>query len=136
MYKNLLRPRFHIGKLLNGFTFSRPFSSSKNLCHAMDLKWRRVPFNGISTDLEQLPQDTASREFSKILKGLVLNDRTGEALLVQDKKKCNLFLIVSQYTIGTTRKSFWKFPGGLSEEGENIGTTAEREIFEETGVKS
>ncbi|KAK3700429.1 hypothetical protein QZH41_015293, partial [Actinostola sp. cb2023] len=93
----------------------------------MDLKWRRVPFNGISTDLEQLPQDTASREFSKILKGLVLNDRTGEALLVQDKKK---------YTIGTTRKSFWKFPGGLSEEGENIGTTAEREIFEETGVKS
>uniref|UniRef100_A0A8C1X9P9 Nucleoside diphosphate-linked moiety X motif 6 n=1 Tax=Cyprinus carpio TaxID=7962 RepID=A0A8C1X9P9_CYPCA len=30
----------------------------------------------------------------------------------------------------------WKFPGGLSDLGENIGETAVREVFEETGVRS
>ncbi|XP_005666946.1 nucleoside diphosphate-linked moiety X motif 6 isoform X4 [Sus scrofa] len=30
----------------------------------------------------------------------------------------------------------WKFPGGLSEPGEDIGDTAVREVFEETGIKS
>ncbi|KAH0615966.1 hypothetical protein JD844_026648 [Phrynosoma platyrhinos] len=30
----------------------------------------------------------------------------------------------------------WKFPGGLSEPGEDIGNTAIREVFEETGIKS
>ncbi|XP_036097283.1 nucleoside diphosphate-linked moiety X motif 6 isoform X1 [Molossus molossus] len=30
----------------------------------------------------------------------------------------------------------WKFPGGLSEPGEDIGDTAVREVFEETGVRS
>uniref|UniRef100_A0A665VVZ2 Nucleoside diphosphate-linked moiety X motif 6 n=1 Tax=Echeneis naucrates TaxID=173247 RepID=A0A665VVZ2_ECHNA len=30
----------------------------------------------------------------------------------------------------------WKFPGGLSDPGENIGATAVREVLEETGVRS
>ncbi|XP_070330986.1 nucleoside diphosphate-linked moiety X motif 6 isoform X4 [Odocoileus virginianus] len=33
-------------------------------------------------------------------------------------------------------KNMWKFPGGLSEPGEDIGDTAVREVFEETGIKS
>uniref|UniRef100_A0A8C0RTM9 Nucleoside diphosphate-linked moiety X motif 6 n=2 Tax=Canis lupus familiaris TaxID=9615 RepID=A0A8C0RTM9_CANLF len=33
-------------------------------------------------------------------------------------------------------KNIWKFPGGLSEPGEDIGDTAVREVFEETGIKS
>ncbi|PWA18784.1 hypothetical protein CCH79_00005581 [Gambusia affinis] len=33
-------------------------------------------------------------------------------------------------------KNAWKFPGGLSDPGENIGSTAVREVFEETGVRS
>ncbi|CAD7688774.1 unnamed protein product [Nyctereutes procyonoides] len=33
-------------------------------------------------------------------------------------------------------KNIWKFPGGLSEPGEDIGDTAFREVFEETGIKS
>ncbi|XP_050928517.1 nucleoside diphosphate-linked moiety X motif 6 isoform X4 [Lates calcarifer] len=33
-------------------------------------------------------------------------------------------------------KNAWKFPGGLSDPGENIGATAVREVFEETGVRS
>ncbi len=34
------------------------------------------------------------------------------------------------------KKKVWKFPGGLANVGEDIGTAAEREIMEETGVKS
>ena len=30
----------------------------------------------------------------------------------------------------------WKFPGGLGEPGEDVGDTAVREVFEETGVKT
>ncbi|XP_062902604.1 nucleoside diphosphate-linked moiety X motif 6 isoform X3 [Mobula hypostoma] len=30
----------------------------------------------------------------------------------------------------------WKFPGGLSDLGEDIGDTAVREVFEETGIRS
>ncbi|XP_048858580.1 nucleoside diphosphate-linked moiety X motif 6 isoform X2 [Brienomyrus brachyistius] len=33
-------------------------------------------------------------------------------------------------------KNAWKFPGGLSNLGENIGATAVREVFEETGIRS
>nr|XP_025729931.1 nucleoside diphosphate-linked moiety X motif 6 isoform X2 [Callorhinus ursinus] len=38
--------------------------------------------------------------------------------------------------IGHQLKNMWKFPGGLSEPGEDIGDTAVREVFEETGIKS
>ncbi|KAJ6668785.1 hypothetical protein lerEdw1_012269 [Lerista edwardsae] len=53
--------------------------------------------------------------------GAVLDANTGKVLVVQDRNK-------------TT--NVWKFPGGLSEPGEDIGQTAVREVFEETGVKS
>ncbi|XP_062992330.1 nucleoside diphosphate-linked moiety X motif 6 isoform X1 [Elgaria multicarinata webbii] len=53
--------------------------------------------------------------------GAVLDVQTGKVLVVQDRNK-------------TTNA--WKFPGGLSEPGEDIGNTAVREIFEETGIKS
>uniref|UniRef100_H0YUW5 Nucleoside diphosphate-linked moiety X motif 6 n=1 Tax=Taeniopygia guttata TaxID=59729 RepID=H0YUW5_TAEGU len=53
--------------------------------------------------------------------GAVLDERTGKVLVVQDRNK----------TINA-----WKFPGGLSNPGEDIGDTAVREVFEETGIKS
>ncbi|XP_008419365.1 nucleoside diphosphate-linked moiety X motif 6 [Poecilia reticulata] len=53
--------------------------------------------------------------------GAVLDESTGKVLVVQDKNKT---------------KNTWKFPGGLSDPGENIGSTAVREVFEETGVRS
>ncbi|XP_046875805.1 nucleoside diphosphate-linked moiety X motif 6 [Hypomesus transpacificus] len=53
--------------------------------------------------------------------GAVVDESNGKVLVVQDKNKT---------------KNAWKFPGGLSEPGENIGTTAVREVFEETGVHS
>ncbi|XP_053259446.1 nucleoside diphosphate-linked moiety X motif 6 isoform X1 [Podarcis raffonei] len=53
--------------------------------------------------------------------GAVLDVHTGKILVVQDRNK--------------TRNA-WKFPGGLSEPGEDIGNTAVREVFEETGIKS
>ncbi|KAJ3588251.1 hypothetical protein NHX12_011845 [Muraenolepis orangiensis] len=53
--------------------------------------------------------------------GAVLDESNGKVLVVQDKNK--------------TRNA-WKFPGGLSELGENIGCTAVREVQEETGVRS
>lgn len=53
--------------------------------------------------------------------GAVFDDSTRKVLVVQDRNKL---------------KNVWKFPGGLSEPGEDIGDTAVREVFEETGVKS
>nr|XP_020449726.1 nucleoside diphosphate-linked moiety X motif 6 [Monopterus albus] len=53
--------------------------------------------------------------------GAVVDESTGKVLVVQDRNKT---------------KNAWKFPGGLSEPGENIGATAIREVFEETGVRS
>ncbi|KAM4555537.1 nucleoside diphosphate-linked moiety X motif 6 [Odontesthes bonariensis] len=53
--------------------------------------------------------------------GAVVDESNGKVLAVQDKNKT---------------KNAWKFPGGLSDPGENIGATAVREVFEETGVRS
>ncbi|XP_061690130.1 nucleoside diphosphate-linked moiety X motif 6 isoform X2 [Syngnathoides biaculeatus] len=53
--------------------------------------------------------------------GAVVDESNGKVLVVQDKNK--------------TRNT-WKFPGGLSDPGENIGATAVREVLEETGVRS
>ncbi|XP_054419407.1 nucleoside diphosphate-linked moiety X motif 6 [Pteronotus mesoamericanus] len=53
--------------------------------------------------------------------GAVFDENTGKILVVQDRNKL---------------KNMWKFPGGLSEPGEDIGDTAVREVFEETGVRS
>ncbi|XP_044218971.1 nucleoside diphosphate-linked moiety X motif 6 [Thunnus albacares] len=53
--------------------------------------------------------------------GAVVDESNGKVLVVQDKNKT---------------KNAWKFPGGLSDPGENIGATAVREVFEETGVHS
>ncbi|KAF7228661.1 nucleoside diphosphate-linked moiety X motif 6 isoform X1 [Nothobranchius furzeri] len=53
--------------------------------------------------------------------GAVVDESSGKVLVVQDKNKT---------------KNAWKFPGGLSDPGENIGATAVREVFEETGIRS
>ncbi|XP_068960970.1 nucleoside diphosphate-linked moiety X motif 6 isoform X2 [Petaurus breviceps papuanus] len=53
--------------------------------------------------------------------GAVFDEDTGKVLVVQDRHKM---------------KNAWKFPGGLSEPGEDIGDTAIREVLEETGIKS
>ncbi|XP_067898702.1 nucleoside diphosphate-linked moiety X motif 6 isoform X1 [Heterodontus francisci] len=53
--------------------------------------------------------------------GAVLDEATRKVLVVQDKNKT---------------KNAWKFPGGLSNLGEDIGETAVREVFEETGIRS
>jgi len=44
--------------------------------------------------------------------GMVLNEKTSEVLVVQDKHMVK---------VGQTKKAVWKFPGGLSDEGESIG---------------
>ncbi|XP_034546236.1 nucleoside diphosphate-linked moiety X motif 6 [Notolabrus celidotus] len=53
--------------------------------------------------------------------GAVVDESNGKVLVVQDRNKT---------------KNAWKFPGGLSDPGENIGATAVREVYEETGVRS
>nr|XP_020863924.1 nucleoside diphosphate-linked moiety X motif 6 isoform X2 [Phascolarctos cinereus] len=55
------------------------------------------------------------------MQGAVFDEDTGKVLVVQDRNKM---------------KNAWKFPGGLSEPGEDIGDTAIREVLEETGIKS
>uniref|UniRef100_A0A3B5QWT2 Nucleoside diphosphate-linked moiety X motif 6 n=1 Tax=Xiphophorus maculatus TaxID=8083 RepID=A0A3B5QWT2_XIPMA len=80
-------------------------------------------FGGVTVNLAEvgLPVDISEDAFSRLLKGAVLDESTGKVLVVQDKNKT---------------KNAWKFPGGLSDPGENIGSTAVREVFEETGVRS
>uniref|UniRef100_A0A2C9KIL1 Nucleoside diphosphate-linked moiety X motif 6 n=1 Tax=Biomphalaria glabrata TaxID=6526 RepID=A0A2C9KIL1_BIOGL len=53
--------------------------------------------------------------------GMAVRDDTKEVLVVKDKNR---------------PFQLWKFPGGLSDLGEDIAATAEREVFEETGVKT
>ncbi|KAF7653631.1 hypothetical protein LDENG_00080650 [Lucifuga dentata] len=53
--------------------------------------------------------------------GAVVDESNGKVLVVQDRNKT---------------KNAWKFPGGLSDPGENISATAVREVYEETGVRS
>ncbi|XP_072291113.1 nucleoside diphosphate-linked moiety X motif 6 [Eucyclogobius newberryi] len=53
--------------------------------------------------------------------GAVVDESNGNVLVVQDRNKT---------------KNAWKFPGGLSDPGEDIGATAVREVLEETGVRS
>ncbi|KAM9378295.1 nucleoside diphosphate-linked moiety X motif 6 [Phaethornis superciliosus] len=53
--------------------------------------------------------------------GAVLDESTGKVLVIQDKNR----------TLNA-----WKFPGGLANPGEDIGDTAVREVFEETGIMS
>lgn len=45
-------------------------------------------------------------------------------------------VLVVQEKYKVLDKRIWKYPGGFSNQGEDISTTAEREVFEETGVKA
>uniref|UniRef100_A0A8C6KND3 Nucleoside diphosphate-linked moiety X motif 6 n=1 Tax=Nothobranchius furzeri TaxID=105023 RepID=A0A8C6KND3_NOTFU len=80
-------------------------------------------FGGVTVDLAEvgLPADISEDAFSRLLRGAVVDESSGKVLVVQDKNKT---------------KNAWKFPGGLSDPGENIGATAVREVFEETGIRS
>ena len=51
---------------------------------------------------------------------------------VMDKNK-NLLLIKEKYYAGEQR---WKFPGGYAQKGEDFSQTAERELFQETGIQT
>ncbi|XP_046556973.1 nucleoside diphosphate-linked moiety X motif 6-like [Haliotis rubra] len=53
--------------------------------------------------------------------GFVVREDLQQVLVIKDKN---------------SKFNLWKFPGGLSDLGEDIGDTAVREVFEETGVKS
>lgn len=56
----------------------------------------------------------------------------GVAGLVIDSED-RVLVIQEKYTIKGMRP--WKFPGGTADKGEDIGKTAEREVFEETGIR-
>jgi len=53
--------------------------------------------------------------------------------VVNDKKQ--ILVIREKYNIDS-RPSQWKLPGGLADKGEELGQTAQREVFEETGVQT
>ncbi|XP_067898711.1 nucleoside diphosphate-linked moiety X motif 6 isoform X2 [Heterodontus francisci] len=80
-------------------------------------------FRAVTVHLEakHFPPELDQSTFQKLLHGAVLDEATRKVLVVQDKNKT---------------KNAWKFPGGLSNLGEDIGETAVREVFEETGIRS
>lgn len=45
-------------------------------------------------------------------------------------------VLVIQEKYDVRGMKLWKFPGGVGVQGEEIGQTAEREVFEETGIKA
>ncbi|XP_032223220.2 nucleoside diphosphate-linked moiety X motif 6 isoform X2 [Nematostella vectensis] len=97
----------------HGFTYHHAEGN-----HAMLLKW--LPDN-----VECKVPPYASHQIG--VAGIVVNEEENKVLVVQDRQK---------YKMGVLKKPIWKFPGGLSDEGEDIGHTAVREVFEETGIKS
>ncbi|XP_039397945.1 nucleoside diphosphate-linked moiety X motif 6 [Mauremys reevesii] len=102
----ILQSKFIATAALQGFTFHHAESDSSTLTLWLGEGHSRLP--GYAT--HQLG-----------VAGAALDVDTGKVLVVQDKNK-------------TTNA--WKFPGGLSDPGEDIGNTAVREVFEETGIKS
>lgn len=53
--------------------------------------------------------------------------------LVVDSKD-RVLVVQEKYKVLAERK--WKFPGGFSNQGEDISATAEREVQEETGIRA
>nr|XP_056711483.1 nucleoside diphosphate-linked moiety X motif 6 [Euleptes europaea] len=102
----ILQSRFIAAAAEQGFTFHHAESDSATLT-----LW-------LGEGLSKLPH-YATHQLG--VAGAVLDVNSGKVLVVQDRNK-------------TT--NVWKFPGGLSEPGEDIGNTAIREVFEETGIKS
>ncbi|XP_060102801.1 nucleoside diphosphate-linked moiety X motif 6 [Heteronotia binoei] len=102
----ILQSKFITAAAEQGFTFHHAVSDSATLT-----LW-------LGEGLSKLPH-YATHQLG--VAGAVLDVNTGKVLVVQDRNK-------------TT--NLWKFPGGLSEPGEDIGNTAIREVFEETGIKS
>ncbi|XP_048365300.1 nucleoside diphosphate-linked moiety X motif 6 [Sphaerodactylus townsendi] len=102
----ILQSRFIAVAAEQGFTFHHAESDSATLT-----LWLGEGFN-------KLPH-YATHQLG--VAGAVLDVNAGKVLVVQDQNK-------------TT--NVWKFPGGLSEPGEDIGNTAIREVFEETGIKA
>ncbi|XP_055895275.1 nucleoside diphosphate-linked moiety X motif 6-like isoform X2 [Biomphalaria glabrata] len=76
-------------------------------------------YNGVWVDMTK--NSLSEDDLTKVLLGMAVRDDTKEVLVVKDKNR---------------PFQLWKFPGGLSDLGEDIAATAEREVFEETGVKT
>lgn len=71
------------------------------------------------TEVDNIPR----YPFTNIGVGTVVIDSQNRVLVVKEK-----------YPLGIRKP--WKFPGGSADQGEDIGRTAEREVFEETGIKA
>ncbi|XP_074651153.1 nucleoside diphosphate-linked moiety X motif 6-like [Tubulanus polymorphus] len=103
-----------------------PISYSSLIPEAVELGFQFHHAEGNSCTMTRWLDKTAESQLPMFashqvgVAGCVLNDKN-EVLVVQEKKM---------------RLPIWKFPGGLSNLGEDIGKTAEREVFEETGVET
>lgn len=58
---------------------------------------------------------------AKLQQDIFIGDFINSVLLYTCLTSAIISLGISQYKIGQKRKAVWKFPGGLSDEGENLG---------------
>ena len=72
---------------------------------------------------QEEPNNIPTYPYTNVGVGGLVIDSKDRVLVVQDKYK-------------VLQRRNWKFPGGFSDQGEDICVTAEREVQEETGVRA
>lgn len=116
-------------KKKRGIWFKVPISCARFICPLVDEGFEfhhaKPDYVMLARWLEESPNKLPRYSFTQIgVGGAVVNSKD-EVLMVQERTNEN-----------ANFQGLWKLPGGLADPGEDLATTAGREVFEETGIKT